>query len=196
MHALLIVIRSAAARVNWTLFHLLPTARFRRRRDDPITNCNGARSCVHAAERMTPSADLLGVPPEKALFEDAPTLFDAVHAKHADVDVVGRSLGSGIAVYVASVRPVARLVLVTPFDSLRDLAAAQFPYVPVKWLMLDKFESWKYAPHVSAPTRIIAAEHDEIVPRASSDLLRSGKCYSSKRLFSSLSSGLNGTRST
>jgi len=114
-----------------------------------------------------------GKPSEKALFADALTLFDEAHAEHPDVDVVGRSLGSGVAVYVASLRPVTRLVLVTPFDSLEELAAAQFPYVPVRWLMLDKYESWRYAPSVTAPTLIIAAEHDEIVPRASTALLQS-----------------------
>src|SRR5260370_41081884 len=50
-----------------------------------------------------------GRPSEGALFADALTLFDQVHSKHPDVDVVGRSLGSGIAVYVASLRPVTRL---------------------------------------------------------------------------------------
>ena len=112
-----------------------------------------------------------GRPSERALFADALTLFDEVHAKHPEVEVVGRSLGSGVAVYLASSRPVTRLVLVTPFDSLQDLAASQFPYVPVRWLLLDKYESGKYAPNVTAPTLIIAAEHDEIVPRANSELL-------------------------
>jgi pimeloyl-ACP methyl ester carboxylesterase len=114
-----------------------------------------------------------GSPSEDALFSDALALFDEVWAKHPDVDVVGRSLGSGIAVYVASRRTVARLVLVTPYDSLQELAASQFPYVPVRWLLLDKFESWRFAPRVSAPTQIIAADHDEVVPRASTELLRS-----------------------
>ena len=113
-----------------------------------------------------------GKPSEKALFADALTLFDEVHAKHPDVEVVGRSLGSGIAVYVASLRPVTRLVLVTPFDSLQELAALHFPYFPVRWLLLDKYESWRYAPRVTAPTLIVAAEHDEVVPRASSELLQ------------------------
>jgi pimeloyl-ACP methyl ester carboxylesterase len=114
-----------------------------------------------------------GKPSERALFADALTLFDQVHGKYPSVDIVGRSLGSGIAVYVASLRPVVRLVLVTPFDSLVGIAGLQFPYVPVRWLMLDKFESWRYAPRVTAPTLIIAAEHDEIVPRASTELLLS-----------------------
>ena len=113
-----------------------------------------------------------GSPSEKALFADALALFDEAHGAHPDVDVVGRSLGGGIAVYVASRRPVKRLVLVTPFDSLQEIAGLQFPFVPVRWLLLDKFESWRYAPLVTAPTVIVAAEHDELIPRASTELLK------------------------
>jgi uncharacterized protein len=114
-----------------------------------------------------------GKPSQSALFADALALFDEAHIKHADIEIVGRSLGSGIAVYVASQRPVKRLALVTPFDSLQEVAAWQFPYIPVRWLLRDKFESWRYAPYVSAPTLIMAAENDEVVPRVNTELLRS-----------------------
>lgn len=113
-----------------------------------------------------------GKPSQSALFEDGLALFDEVHLKYPDVEVVGRSLGSGIAVYVASSRPVARLVLVTPYNSIQELAARRFPYLPVAWLLLDKYESWRYAPYVNAPTLIIAADHDEVVPRQSTELLQ------------------------
>jgi pimeloyl-ACP methyl ester carboxylesterase len=63
-------------------------------------------------------------------------------------------------------------VLVTPYDSLADVAAQHFPYVPVRWLLRDKYESWRYAPQVTAPTWIIVAEDDEVIPRSSSDRLR------------------------
>jgi uncharacterized protein len=112
-----------------------------------------------------------GKPSETALFEDAIALFDKVHADHANVLVIGRSLGSGVAVYLASQRPVARLVLVTPFNSILELAAQQFQYFPVRWLLLDKFESWKYAKLVNAPTLIIMAEQDEVIPRKSTESL-------------------------
>jgi hypothetical protein len=100
-------------------------------------------------------------------------LFDRVHAEHQNVVVVGRSLGSGVAVWIASQRPIARIILVTPFDSLADVASEQYRFVPVRWLLRDKFESWRYAPTVKAQTRIIVAESDELVPRFSSDRLRS-----------------------
>ena len=112
-----------------------------------------------------------GKPSEAALIADAIVLFDAVHTAHRKVVVVGRSLGSGVAVRLASVRPVQRLVLVTPYDSLQNLAAGQFPYFPVRLLLRDKFESWRYVGGVTAPASIIAAENDEVIPRANTESL-------------------------
>ena len=112
-----------------------------------------------------------GAPSEAALHADAAALFDLVRADHSEVSVVGRSLGSGVAVRLAVERPVTRLVLVTPYDSLAALGAEQFPWFPVRWLMRDKFESGRYAPRVTAPTLLIVAERDEVIPRASSDQL-------------------------
>jgi pimeloyl-ACP methyl ester carboxylesterase len=66
---------------------------------------------------------------------------------------------------------VERLVLVTPYDSLAAIAASHFPYFPIRWLLLDKFESWRFAPKVSAPTMLIAAQNDEIIPLASTESL-------------------------
>ena len=112
-----------------------------------------------------------GRPTEEALQRDALALFDLAHKKHADVVVIGRSLGTGVAVRLASQRPVSRLVLVTPYDSLQELAVRQFPYVPVRWLLTDKFESWKYVAQIKAPAHLIMAEHDEVIPRASTEQL-------------------------
>lgn len=109
-----------------------------------------------------------GKPSESALHEDALALFDKVHAAHPKITVVGRSLGSGVAIRLASACSVVRLVLVSPYNSILELAAAQFPFMPVRWLLLDKFESWRYAPAVRAPTTLVVAEHDEIIPVASS----------------------------
>lgn len=113
-----------------------------------------------------------GSPSQQAIFADALALFDQAHAEHPNITVIGRSLGSGVAVWLASIRPVVRLVLVTPYDSLADPAAQQYPYMPVRWLLKDKYESWRYAPKVTVPTRIIVAEDDEVIPRSSSDRLR------------------------
>jgi pimeloyl-ACP methyl ester carboxylesterase len=114
-----------------------------------------------------------GKPSEAALFADGLALFDRVRADHEKIDVLGRSLGSGVAVHLAARRPVARLVLVTPFDSIEAVAARQFPLVPVALLLRDKYRSWADAPRVGAPTLLIAAERDEVIPRANTDALLS-----------------------
>jgi len=112
-----------------------------------------------------------GKPSEAALVADALALFDKVRTDHEQIVVVGRSLGSGVAVQLASQRAVERLVLVTPYDSIQKLAARQFPYIPLRWLLRDKFESWKYAPQIAAPTLLIAAEQDAVIPLASTESL-------------------------
>ena len=112
-----------------------------------------------------------GSPSEEVIQQDAMTLFDNVYNTHPNIAVVGRSLGSGVAVRLASQRPASRLILITPYNSLEDLAARQFRWFPVKWLLRDKFESWKYAAHITVPTLLIAAEHDEVIPRSSTEKL-------------------------
>jgi len=112
-----------------------------------------------------------GKPSEAALFADALALFDRIRSEHPHIVVVGRSLGSGVAVYLASQRPIARLVLVTPYDSIQGIAARQFRFFPVRWLLLDKFESWKYAARIDVPTLVVAAENDEVIPRESTEAL-------------------------
>jgi len=106
-----------------------------------------------------------GKPSEEAIIADAEKLFDIVHANHKEVLLIGRSLGSGVAVHIASKHSVQRLILIAPYDSIQEVAAKKFKYFPVRWLLQDKFESWKYAPRIMSPTLLIAAEHDEVIPR-------------------------------
>lgn len=114
-----------------------------------------------------------GKPTERDLVADALALFDQVAATHPDVVLIGRSLGTGVAVQVASQRPVAKLVLVTPYDSIEEIAARQFRYFPVRWLLQDSYRSGRYAPRITAPTLVLAAEHDEVIPGWSTQLLLS-----------------------
>jgi pimeloyl-ACP methyl ester carboxylesterase len=114
-----------------------------------------------------------GGPSEKAINSDAAALFRTVHAQHSEVALMGRSLGSGVAIRLASENPASRLVLVTPYDSVEEIAAAQYPYLPVRLLLLDRYQSWKYAPQIRIPTTIIAARNDEVIPRASTEKLLS-----------------------
>lgn len=106
-----------------------------------------------------------GKPSEPALHQDALALYDKVSQDHSRITVIGRSLGSGVAIRLATERELERLILVTPYYSIEEIAARQFSLFPVRWLLKDKFESWRDAPHVTVPTSIIAAQHDEVIPQ-------------------------------
>ncbi len=108
-----------------------------------------------------------GTPSEAGLFADAIAVYDYVHAQFPNVSVFGRSLGTGIAVYLASVRKVEKLVLITPYDSFENVAQHHFPIFPMSLLLKDKFDSASRVEKVTAKTLILIAEHDETIPRAS-----------------------------
>ena len=112
-----------------------------------------------------------GKPTEELLSNDALALFDTIHKKHAKVMLIGRSLGSGLAIAVAAQRPASSLIMITPYDSILEIAASQFRIFPVKWLLLDKYESWRYAPDIKIPTLLIMAEFDEIIPASNTKKL-------------------------
>ena len=112
-----------------------------------------------------------GEPTEQNLTQDALALFDHVRARHGDIAVAGRSLGSGVAIRLASQRPVSRLALITPYNSVADIAATQFPYIPVRWLLKDRYESWRYAKNIKVPTLLLSASADELIPAASTEQL-------------------------
>ncbi len=112
-----------------------------------------------------------GRPTERGLVGDGVALFDVIQRGHEEVTVIGRSLGTGVAIQVASQRPATRLVLVTAYDSIARLAARNFPYVPVKLLLRDQYDSCRYAPRVSVPTTLIVAGRDQVIPRSSTQHL-------------------------
>jgi pimeloyl-ACP methyl ester carboxylesterase len=112
-----------------------------------------------------------GRPSEAGLVADALAVFDRVQALHPHVAVMGRSLGSGVAAQLAAQRPVERLVLVTAFDSLVNVAREHFGWLPVGLLMRDRYMSAQRAPHVSGPVLIVIAGEDEIIPRERAEAL-------------------------
>jgi uncharacterized protein len=112
-----------------------------------------------------------GRPSEAALLTDSEVIYDSVSARHASVAVMGRSLGSGIAIALAAHRPVERLVLVTPYDSIANVAAEHFWWLPVAWLLNDRYDSLARIGCVRAPVLAVLAERDEVIRRARSDAL-------------------------
>lgn len=108
-----------------------------------------------------------GKPSEAALHQDAELLYQKVKASHDEIAVMGRSLGSGVAVRLASQYKLSQLILVTPYDSLATIASAAYPYLPVQFLLRHRFDSVNYAPKIETTTLIVMAEHDQVIPASS-----------------------------
>lgn len=113
-----------------------------------------------------------GSPTEEALVGDALALYDHVAGRHpGGIDVVGRSLGSGVASQVAARRAVRRLALVTPFDSLAAVGQAHYRWLPVGWLAKDRFDSVRHLSRFDGPVLIVRAGRDQVVPPANTQRL-------------------------
>jgi len=112
-----------------------------------------------------------GSPSEEGLYKDALAVFDEIRAQYANISVIGRSLGSAVASYLASVKDIDKLILVTPFDSIENVAKKAFPVFPVSLLLKDKFDSAGHVAEIDAPVLVVIAEDDEVIPRRRSDAL-------------------------
>jgi len=106
-----------------------------------------------------------GTPTEEGIYSDALFLYDSIHGKYQEVYLVGRSLGTGVVSYISSKRDINKVALITPFDSLQNVAQKLYPYYPMGILLKDKYNSKTYLTQ-KAPKHILVmmASDDEIVP--------------------------------
>ncbi len=112
-----------------------------------------------------------GTPSEQLLVADAQAIYDDISRRHEQVAVMGRSLGSGVASAVAATRPVEKLILVTPYDSIVNGAADHYGWVPVRWLVKDSYDSVRRMRDVHAPVLAVVAARDDVILRSRSDAL-------------------------
>src|SRR5260221_3412111 len=106
-------------------------------------------------------------PSERAVLGDAKRVYDWALAR-PDVDgrnivVLGRSLGSDVAIAVAAARQVRAAILATPFDSAAALGEEHYR-LPLAWLVQSRYNPALIAPLVSAPALFLLAEKDEVTP--------------------------------
>ncbi|MCW8820928.1 MAG: alpha/beta hydrolase [Sulfurovum sp.] len=102
---------------------------------------------------------------ERALYSDALSLYDLAHSKHTEIAIAGRSLGTGIATYVASQRNVSKLALITPYDSVLAVAQGRYPIFPISFLLHDKYDSVSRIKDIKAKTMIVIAQNDNVITR-------------------------------
>ena len=106
-----------------------------------------------------------GKPSEKAIYADALALYDDVAKKHERISIGGRSLGTGVATYVASHRKVSKLALITPYDSIAVVAQERYPFYPASLLLKDKYDSLSRVKDITSQTFIVMAENDKVIPK-------------------------------
>ena len=110
-----------------------------------------------------------GTPSEQGLFTDglaAVRLVARAWDRGEDIVIHGHSLGSGVAVYVATQRPARALILESPFTAASDVAGEFYWFIPVSWLMSDRFLSRERIKDVHVPVLIAHGDRDSLVPYA------------------------------
>lgn len=104
-----------------------------------------------------------GKPCEKCIEKYALEIYD----KYKPDIIIGRSLGTAVASYVASKRKVKGIILITPFDSIENIAKKKYPIFPIKLLLKHKFNEAQFLSKTNTPVIIIALKNDDIIPNTS-----------------------------
>jgi len=110
-----------------------------------------------------------GSPTERANVADARLAYDhlvKLGVAPADIILYGESLGSGVAVQLAMEVPVGGVVLDAPYTSTVDIGAKAYPFLPVRWLMQDRYESARRIAGIGAPLLILHGTRDTVIPVA------------------------------
>jgi len=108
-----------------------------------------------------------GSPSETANVADARLAYGALlleGVEPASVILYGESLGTGVAVRIATERKVAGVILDAPFTSMVDLAAQIYPFLPVRLFLADRYETRNYIGQVHVPVLVLHGERDQVVP--------------------------------
>lgn len=108
-----------------------------------------------------------GAPTQAGLMEDGRSAYRTAREKgyrDQEIVVIGESLGTGVAVPIAAEHNVAALTLDSPYTSAVDIAAARYPFVPVRLLMIDQFRSDETIGKVRAPILMVHGDRDKVIP--------------------------------
>ncbi len=105
---------------------------------------------------------------EQTMFSDAVEIYDKLLSKKIidtnNVFVLGRSIGTGVATYLSSQRKTKATILITPYESMIDVAKEKYPYLPVAFILKHKFNSKMYAKDIYNPVFALIAQNDRVIP--------------------------------
>ncbi len=130
-------------------------------------DCFGDWSVLFVNYRGYGASD--GRPSEARMLADALAVYDYLIAR-PDVDrdkivIMGRSLGTGVATYLATQRPAVGVILVSPYDSVLQLAQAKLTCFPVERILNNRYEAITHAPEAKLPLLALLAERDRMIPK-------------------------------
>ncbi len=103
-----------------------------------------------------------GKPTQNDIFKDSLKIYDT-YSKGKDVYLIGRSLGSGVASFLSSKREIKKLLLITPYDSIENVAKEKYPFFPISLLIKQKFNSLEYIKKCKAPVTVFEVKEDKTV---------------------------------
>ena len=107
-----------------------------------------------------------GSPTEAGLINDAEAAYAFAAQRYTPdrIALWGYSLGSGPAVALAARQRIAKLILEAPYTSIVDVAAAAFPFAPVRWFIRDPFHAHQWIANVTSPVLIMHGGRDRTIP--------------------------------
>ena len=108
-----------------------------------------------------------GSPTEKNLYKDAEAAISWLNKKNvsnSQIILYGESLGTGIAVEIAKKNNFNSIILESPFTSIENSAKIYYPYLPVKYLLKDRYDTINKIKMVKSPIMIMHGEKDDVVP--------------------------------
>ena len=109
-----------------------------------------------------------GKPNEQGTYRDAEAAYDYLakvrQVRPQSIVVYGESLGSAVATELASKHPVGAVVLEAVFTSTADVGQKMFPFLPVRWLVQNKYDSLSKIGNINAPLLILHSRQDEFFP--------------------------------
>ena len=130
-----------------------------------------------------------GEPTEKNLYNDATFIYNSISLKHKDIVVIGRSLGTGVATYIASTSKIEKMVLVTPYDSILTMAEDKYPFYPIHYILEDQYNSINRVAEITIPSLILLASTDETIDKKYSNNLIQEFSSSNLEVFTIANSG-------
>lgn len=105
-----------------------------------------------------------GTPGEAAIYEAAEAVVRKLNVPQERLVLMGRSLGSGVAVELARRGHGARVALISPYTSIAALGQGLYPWLPVSLMTRHRFDSLSKAPAVKVPVLVVHGTDDEVVP--------------------------------